>query len=100
MTSLVKDAVGQVIGSAVTSVTSAAADTTILAANNNRMGAAIFNDSTADLFLLLATGAASSTNFTVKLAAGAYYEVPFSYHGVIKGRWASANGFARVTEFS
>jgi len=77
-----------------------AADTTILAANNARIGACIWNDATVVLYLLLASGTASATNYTVQLVAGAYYEVPFGYLGVIKGIWAGAGaGNARVTHF-
>lgn len=83
-----------------TSVASANADTTILAANTARLGATVFNDSTAILYLLLGTGTSSTSVYTVQLASKAYYEVPFSFAGGLKGYWASANGFARVTEFT
>ena len=77
------------------------ADTTILAANANRRGATIWNDSTAILYLLLASGTASATNASLSIPAGGYYEVPFGYTGIIKGIWASdASGAARVTEFT
>ncbi|MGV0984980.1 MAG: hypothetical protein ACOYB2_10525 [Limnohabitans sp.] len=85
------------------SVASSASDTTILASNSNRLGAAIYNDSTQVLYLLLASGTASATAFTVKVASGGYYELPpnmAGYTGVIKGLWASANGNARVTEWT
>ena len=76
-------------------------DSTILAANAARRGAAVWNDSTQVLYLLLAAGTASATNCTVKVAADGYYEVPASYSGVIKGVWAAdASGAARVTEWS
>lgn len=81
-----------------TSVASANSDTTILAANSARRMATVFNDSTAILYLLLAIGTSSNTNYTVQVAAGGYYELPGYYTGVIKGIWASANGNARVTE--
>lgn len=87
-----------ITGSGAASVASAASDTLILAANANRRGAAVFNDSTAVLSLSLGTTAASSTVFTVKIASQGYYEIPFGYAGQIRGIWASANGFARVTE--
>lgn len=85
-------------------VASSASDVTILAANTSRTGATITNDSTSVLYLLLSNTTSSATVFTAKIAASssgnlAYYEVPFGYTGVIKGIWASANGFARVTEF-
>lgn len=83
-----------------TSVAAAAADTVILAANVNRRGATIENDSTAALNLLLGSGISSATVRTLQIAAGGYYEVPFGYTGAIKGIWTAANGAARVTEFT
>lgn len=82
------------------SVGSATSSTTILALNANRKGATIFNDSTAILYLDLSGGTASSTSYSVQIAAGGYYEVPFGWSGLITGIWASVNGNARVTEFS
>jgi hypothetical protein len=82
----------------ITSVVSAAADTIILAANVNRQGATIFNDSTAILYLALSNVVATNAVYTVQIAAGGYYEVPAKYTGIIKGIWAAANGNARVTE--
>lgn len=83
-----------------TSVAGSASDGTILASNSDRIGAAIYNDSTAILYLLLASGTSSSSAFTVKMQPDAYYEVPAGYTGVIKGIWASATGNARVTEWA
>lgn len=76
------------------------ADTTILASNAARMGAAVYNDSTAVLTLLVGAGTQSATVFTLKIAAGGYYEVPFKFTGRLAGNWASATGSARVTEYS
>jgi hypothetical protein len=86
--------------SAVTQVASSIVTGTILAANANRLGATIMNDSTKTLFLKLAAGPASATSYSAKLLAGAYYEVPASYTGIITGLWAAANGFAYVTELT
>lgn len=86
--------------SAVTSVADAAANQTLLAANVARLGATIHNDSTVILYLKLGA-TASLTSFTVKMAADSYYEVPFSYVGIIDGIWASdAAGSARITELT
>lgn len=89
----------------VSSVNDAATSTTILAANDNRKGATVFNDSTSSLYLLVAAGTASATNYTVLLQPNDYYELPVQAHGVyrgiISGIWsANASGAARVTEFS
>lgn len=84
---------------AKTNVTSSASSVTILAANTSRKGAAITNDSTQVLYLDVTGGTASTSSYTVQLASGDYYEVPFGFSGAITGIWASANGSARVTEF-
>jgi hypothetical protein len=81
-------------------VSGSASSTTILAANTGRLGAVIFNDSTAVLYLDLTGGTASSSSYSVQLGAGSYFEVPHGYLGLITGIWASATGAARVTEFS
>lgn len=86
-------------------VSDAAADTVILAANPSRKGACFFNDSTSILYLLLANETASSTNYSVQVGPGGYYELPVCqggvYTGVAKGLWsADASGACRVTEFA
>ena len=83
-----------------TSVAAAAADTQLLAANTSRFGATVHNDSSADLYLALGPTAASTASFTVKLAAGGYYEVPYGYTGPVRGIWSSAAGNARITELT
>jgi hypothetical protein len=82
------------------SVAAATSNTQLLAANATRKGATIFNDSSADLYLGLGTTAASTSNFTIKLPAGGYYEVPFSFSGEIRGIWSSATGNARISELT
>lgn len=81
-------------------VASSASDVTILAANSNRLGASVFNDSTAILYLLNANATSSATNYSTQIQPNGYYEVPFNYTGVLKGIWASANGNARVMEYT
>lgn len=85
--------------STTTSVPSSATVVPILASNAARKGATVHNDSSAVLTLKLGSGA-SASSYTTKLAAGAYYEVPFGYTGIITGLWASANGNAVVTELA
>lgn len=87
-----------ITGNGPSSVGSSNSNTLLLAANPNRRGATITNDSTAVLYVSLGTNAASTSNYTVRLAASAYYEVPFGYSGEIRGIWASVNGNARITE--
>lgn len=85
----------------LTSVTSVISSTTLLAANANRLGAFIYNDSTAILYIAYASSA-STTAYTVQLASQAFFELPTSpdYTGIISGVWASANGAARITELT
>lgn len=83
-------------------VASSASSVTVLAARTDaaRIGSTVFNDSTAILYLLLDSAAASATNYTVQVAAGGYYETPANYQGQLTGIWSAANGNARVTELT
>jgi hypothetical protein len=83
----------------LSNVASSATNVTVLASNTARLGATIYNDSTAVVYLKFGA-TASTTSFTVKVAAGGYYELPFGYSGIVDGIWASANGSARVTELT
>jgi hypothetical protein len=86
--------------SAVTQVASSASNTTLQASNANRLGLTVFNDSTQALYVKYGT-TASASDFTVKIAAGGYFEAPFPcYTGRVDGIWASANGNAYITETS
>jgi len=86
--------------STTTSVNDSAANQTLLAANTARAGATIQNDSTEILYLKLGATATTS-DYTVKMVAGAYYEVPFGYTGQIDGIWAAnAAGAARIDELT
>jgi len=82
-----------------TSVAGSASNVTLLAANSNRLGATIYNDSTAILYLKLGATASSSSH-TVQMVSLAYFEVPYGYTGIIDGLWASATGNARITEIA
>lgn len=81
-------------------VAGSASSVTILASNANRLGGAVYNDSTAILYLLLGSGTASATAHSVQMQAGSYFEVPAFYTGAMTGIWASATGSARVTELT
>ncbi len=78
------------------SVAGSATSVSLLASSATRLGATIYNDSSAALYLKLGS-TASTTSFTVKLLQDDYYEVPFGYTGAIDGIWASATGNARIT---
>jgi hypothetical protein len=83
----------------LSNVTSSATSGTLVAAGGEgRSGVLVFND--CDKALYLKYGAtASATSFTVKIAAGGYWEMPKPiYYGVIDGIWESApTGAARIT---
>lgn len=82
-------------------VAGSASGVTILAANTSRLGACVFNDGSALLYLLLsASGPASATNYTVQVPPYSLYEVPSRYTGIVLGIWSAAAGNARVTEFT
>lgn len=80
------------------SVAAATTSTSLLAANANRKGASITNNSTALLYVELGA-TASTTAYTVWLGQGDMYELPVAYTGAISGIWAAANGNALVREF-
>jgi len=85
-------------------VPSSVSDTILLAANPARKpGSVILNDSTAVLYISL-EGDASATNFYLALDAKGnvpnVFFVPDGFKGDIHGVWASANGFARVSEMT
>ena len=59
----------------------------------------VYNDSTSIAYMKFGSGA-SSTSYTVQLAAGAYYEFPQPlYAGLVSIIWVTANGAARITEW-
>jgi hypothetical protein len=80
-------------------VSSSASSVTVFAAAGSTNARTVYNDSTAVLYLKFGT-TASTTSYTVQLAAGAYYEFPQPcFDGRVDGIWASANGSARVTSW-
>lgn len=63
------------------------------------LGRTIWNDSTAVLAIRLGPVSdlqAGKINATI--AAGGYYEVPFGYVGEVSGQWATAAGYARLSD--
>jgi hypothetical protein len=85
--------------STTSSVAGSATNVTLLPSNGTRLGATIYNDSTALLYIKLGA-LATSTDFTIKLFPMSYWEVPFGYTGEIDGIWASATGHARIDELT
>ena len=87
---------------ATTSVAAAVTPVSLLAADTNRAGASITNDSTAIMYALVGTGTASSTNYTFavdgKTTVGGQIDLPsWAVPLAVTAVWASATGSARVT---
>lgn len=80
-------------------VASSMSNQVFLEPNGNRVSCIVFNNSTADLYLLLGAGIASLTNFTYKLGTNVTLELPLvAITGSISGIWSAVNGSAQVTE--
>lgn len=80
-------------------VASSASNVTLFASAGSTNARTVYNDSTAVLYLKFGA-TASTTSYTVQIAAGGYYEFPQPvYAGQVDGIWASANGAARVTSW-
>ena len=82
-----------------TRLTADTAPVILLAANTLRVGASLFNDSTAICYVKLGTAVTATSKWRA-LAAGAYVEIPFGYEGIIQGVWAAVNGAMDVVEFT
>lgn len=83
----------------LSNVSSSATSVTLLSANDARIAAMLYNDSTQVCYVKFGT-TASSSSFTVLLEAATYYEIPAGYTGRVDAIWASANGNMRVTEIT
>lgn len=84
----------------LSNVNGSASSVTLLAANTDRRGLLLVNDSTATLYLKYGA-TASTTSYSVKMEPGSYWEMPRPiYTGRIDGIWSAANGAARITELS
>jgi len=74
-------------------------NTTVLASNNARLGATIYNEGSVDCYIKLGS-TASATSYTLKMVTDGYYEVPFGYTGIITGITASGTATLRVNELT
>lgn len=89
----------------VSGVASSASSVTLAEGHSQRQMLSIYNASTQILYINFDNAAAiSSGNYVLQIAAGAYFELPITARGVcphkITGIWASANGFAQVTQYT
>jgi hypothetical protein len=83
----------------LTNVSASASSVTLLSSNASRLGAMIYNDSVAVLYVKLGT-TASSTSFSIRLDRYEYADIEDGYTGRIDGIWVTAVGTARVTELT
>jgi hypothetical protein len=84
---------------AFTTVSSSASSGTLLEADTSRKSLIIANSDANTLYVLLATGTASATNYSYLLAQNAQIELPF-YTGKVVGVWSSAgSGKAMITSW-
>ena len=85
---------------AVTAPATGTTSATIVSAAAAGAARIIVNDSAAILYLRFGSAAASATDYSIELAAGATWEAPDSpYSGTITGILASGTGTARVTSY-
>jgi len=84
---------------AVSSSSASTSSAELLAANADREGAMVYNDSNRPLYIKLGASA-STSSFSVKVGAMGYFEVPAGFTGAVHGVWgdADASGAARCTE--
>jgi hypothetical protein len=84
----------------VAKVAGSGTNVTLLAANYARLGAYIYNNSSAILYVKCGATAVIADSFTFQLASETGVEIPAGYCGQIDGIWASATGDAMVTQFT
>ena len=72
-----------------------------LAASDDRKGATIYNNTDGELYVGLGTAAVSTSDFTVKVAAAGFYELPYKYYGAVKLIASGASsGNVQITDIS
>jgi len=81
----------------VTSFTSTSS-AQVLASNTNRKGIVLYNQGAGSVYILLGTGTASSTNFSVGLGTGDNFTIT-GFTGALQGIFTTA-GTLQVTELS
>ncbi len=87
--------------SATAAVTSATSSSTIVAANTDRKGLSIYNNSTALLYLSFANPATTANAFMVMQPQSLLMlDQQLIVTSAIYGIWSAANGTAQVTQFS
>jgi hypothetical protein len=87
---------------ATSTPTSTSASTTsalLFASNLARLGATVYNEGAATIYLAFAATATLS-NYTIQIVSGGYYEVPFGYTGAAACITSAGTSTVRVTELS
>jgi hypothetical protein len=85
----------------VTTVAGATTNTSILAANATRIFASIYNGTNKNMYILCNSGAASTTNYSIVLITGSYWELPVDWTGAVNAVWANGvSGNALITEMT
>lgn len=77
-----------------------AASATVAAANAARKGGALYNNSVNIAYVRLGAAVASAANFTIAVAASAYYELPYNYRGEVRIFSGVATGSWNWTELT
>lgn len=84
----------------VTSVAMSTVVATILASNPSRLGASIWNNGSAAVFVRLSAGATTAL-FTVRLSNNSFYELAFpAYTGIITGITSAGTATVLATELT
>lgn len=85
----------------LSNVNDSASSVSLLASTATRKGVMVTNDSSSILYLKYGA-TASTTSFTVMIAAGGYWEMPEPiFTGALDGIWsADSTGAARITELT
>jgi len=79
------------------SVTGSTGSTVLLYGHHNARRVLFYNHANGALFLKMGTGA-STSDFTVKLSSGSYYESPLPVHsGSWTGIWDASGGSVKIT---
>lgn len=88
------------VRAAVIPVSKQAATTPVvlLEANPNRVGATLYNRSSATLYIDFAE-APSQTDFMLAIPPGAYWEMPYVTGQELRGVWRASNGKALIRDF-
>lgn len=87
------------VSAEVSSITGSTGSSVLSYSDDNRLRVSFFNHSSAALFLKFGDGA-STTDFSVKLSSGSYYETVTPTHtGSITGMWDAAVGSVKITKY-